>query len=284
MDTSAIHYLPQGFSFNCCLAHPKDHVVPVIVMNQNNQNIWIWQPLLAAEMFWVEHLPWDYREERHQEGQNIEVVFQPLPIADIMASVHVHDEPSKVPPVEKEASQESCPTFEPHPNTQVADFNVKKEVECFPFKLKLGDVPLEKEYQDKFINLIFSNLEVLFLHDEDFFYCDCLTHTILTSTDKPVYLLHRTILRQLQGKVYECLNTYLCPGIIHPSNSQFASQSQVMAEDDIKKSTFRAGSSGLYEFTHMPFGLSNAGSSFCRLMEQCLGNQQPKKCYFSRPA
>ena len=47
-----------------------------------------------------------------------------------------------------------------------------------------------------------------------------------------------------------------------------------MAEDDIKKTTFRAGSSGLYEFTCMPFGLSNAGSSFFRLMEQCLGDQQ----------
>ena len=47
-----------------------------------------------------------------------------------------------------------------------------------------------------------------------------------------------------------------------------------MAEDDIKKTTFRAGSSGLYKFAHMPFGLSNAGSSFCRLMEQCLGDQQ----------
>ena len=30
----------------------------------------------------------------------------------------------------------------------------------------------------------------------------------------------------------------------------------------------------LYEFTHMLFGLSNAGSSFCHLMEQCLGDQQ----------
>ena len=28
-----------------------------------------------------------------------------------------------------------------------------------------------------------------------------------------------------------------------------------MAEDDIKKTTFSAGSSGLYEFTHVPFGL-----------------------------
>ena len=47
-----------------------------------------------------------------------------------------------------------------------------------------------------------------------------------------------------------------------------------MAEDDIKKTTFRAESSGIYNFTHMPFGLSNAGSSFCRLMGQCLGDQQ----------
>ena len=47
-----------------------------------------------------------------------------------------------------------------------------------------------------------------------------------------------------------------------------------MEESNIKKTAFRAGSTGLYEFTHMPFGLSNAGSSFCCLMEQCLGDQQ----------
>ena len=47
-----------------------------------------------------------------------------------------------------------------------------------------------------------------------------------------------------------------------------------MAEDDIKETAFRAGSSGLYEFTHMPFGLSNAESSVFRLMRQCLGDQQ----------
>ena len=47
-----------------------------------------------------------------------------------------------------------------------------------------------------------------------------------------------------------------------------------MEESNIKKTAFRAGSMGLYEFTCMPFGLSNAGSSFCCLMEQCLGDQQ----------
>ena len=47
-----------------------------------------------------------------------------------------------------------------------------------------------------------------------------------------------------------------------------------MEKDDIKKTAFRARASGLYKFTHMPFGLLNAGSSFCHLMEQCLGHQQ----------
>ena len=35
-----------------------------------------------------------------------------------------------------------------------------------------------------------------------------------------------------------------------------------MLELDIHKTTFRAGSSGLYEFTRMPFGFSNSGASF----------------------
>ena len=241
-----------------------------------------------------------------------------------MATVKlVHDEPGTKPPAD--------PTFGPHPNTSAADFNFQQEVERLPFKLNLGDVPLEKEHQAIFINLIYSKQDIFSLHDEDLGYCDRLTHTILTSTDKPVYLLHRTIPRQLQGEVHKCLNTWVCQGIIRPSNSPYASQVVIvwkktgeiclcvdyhklnsitiqdafplphidealqvvhncnvftsfdlaqgylqlaMAEEDIMKTAFRAGSSGLYEFTCMPFCLSNAGSSFCRLMEQCLGDQQ----------
>ena len=42
----------------------------------------------------------------------------------------------------------------------------------------------------------------------------------------------------------------------------------------MKKTAFRAGSSGLYEFTRMPFRLTNASASFSHLMEMCIGNQQ----------
>ena len=243
-----------------------------------------------------------------------------------MANVKsVQDEPGTEPSVEPH------PTFGPRPNTSVAEFNFQQEVECLPFKLNVGDVHLEKEHQARFIDLIYSNQEVFSLHDEDLGYCNKLTHTIPTSTNKPVYLPHRTIPRQLQGEVCKCLNTWLCQGIISPSNSPYASQvvlvqkktgeihicvdyrklnsitirdafplphidealqavhncnvftsfdlvqgylQLAMAEEDIKKTTFRAGSSGLYKFTHMPFGLSNARSSFCRLMEHCLGDQQ----------
>ena len=44
-------------------------------------------------------------------------------------------------------------------------------------------------------------------------------------------------------------------------------------EADIQKAAFRVGSSGLYEFTHMQFWLSNSGCSFCHFMEMCLGDQ-----------
>ena len=47
-----------------------------------------------------------------------------------------------------------------------------------------------------------------------------------------------------------------------------------MEEEDILKTAFHTGSSGLYKFTRMPLGLTNAGTSFCRLMEMCIGDQQ----------
>ena len=71
-------------------------------------------------------IPWDYGVDSLQEVDRIEVAFQPLAMADIMVSVKVvHNESDKV-PLKEEASQEPHPTFGTHPDTQVADFDLKR--------------------------------------------------------------------------------------------------------------------------------------------------------------
>ena len=104
IDTAAVNNLPQGISVNHCLTHPKGSVMLVIVINQNNHNIWIQQPLLAAEIFGLNISHGIMGLNYIKNGDNTVVAFQPLPLADIMASVKVvHDEPDQVPL--KEASQ-----------------------------------------------------------------------------------------------------------------------------------------------------------------------------------
>ena len=78
--------------------------------------------------------------------------------------------------------------------------------------------------QKWFLNLIYDHQAVFSLHDEDLGLCDRLKHTIPTTTDKPIYLPHRTIPVQLQMEVWECLDTWLWQGIIRPSHSPYASQ------------------------------------------------------------
>ena len=66
---------------------------------------------VSSRIFWVQHIPWDYGVELHEEGDKMQAAFQPLPLADIMALVKVvHDEPGKASSKE-EASQEPHPTF-----------------------------------------------------------------------------------------------------------------------------------------------------------------------------
>ena len=79
------------------------------------------------------------------------MAFQPLPVADIMASVKaVHNETDKLPSKE-EASQEPHSTFRPCPNTKAADSDFEKEIKHLHFKLNLRDIPLEKEHQVIFL-------------------------------------------------------------------------------------------------------------------------------------
>ena len=196
--------LPSGVVVNRSYATSKAGQVAVILINTTSRNIWICQPLLAAEIFEVELHPWQYKSILHREGNTIKVGFQPivppevegdLQTSQVEVEVKQEQEPSK-----EEESNPPLPSFGPRPDT-TQDYNFKDEVEKLPFKFNLGDVPFSKEQKDHLLNLIYDHQKVFSLHDEDLGFCNKLAHSITTMTDKPVYLPHRTIPRQLQGEV-----------------------------------------------------------------------------------
>ena len=66
--------LPMGVVVNRAMVTPKrSKKVPVILANTNSYNIWIRQPLLAADVVEVESCPWDYQTILSREDKNIKV-------------------------------------------------------------------------------------------------------------------------------------------------------------------------------------------------------------------
>ena len=53
------------------MAIPKAIILPVIIINTNRYNVWIGQPLLAAQVFDTECDEIDYRANMNWEGANI---------------------------------------------------------------------------------------------------------------------------------------------------------------------------------------------------------------------
>ena len=221
----AVHSnLPSGVVVNCSYVTPKTGQVAVILINTAGRNIWIHQPLLAAKIYEAELHPLQCKSILHRGGNTIKIGFQlivPLEVAGGLKTnqmeVKVKEEPSE------EESTPLLPSFGHHPDTS-KEHNFEDEVEKLPFKFNLGDTPFSKEQQDCLLNLIYDHQKVFSLHDEDLGFCNKLAHSIPTMTDKPVYLLHRTIPRQLQSEVQKCLETWLRQVIIRPSKNPYASQ------------------------------------------------------------
>ena len=339
--------LPSGITVNNTYVQPtKSGRITVCLQNTNDHNVWIRQPLYAGD--------WEYEPVlvKDAETNNITVKFQQVPPEHIREEIFSQaaemfgpdktdkDKETETKEKEKEldpqpTSEDSAnkeqPKFGPRPDTTSADFDFKSELDHLPFTINIGEAPLSREQQSRFIDLIYDNKEVFSLYDGDLRFCDALKHSIPTTTDKPVYLPHRQIPVQLQQEVRKCLESWLKQGIIRPSKSPYVSQvvivrkksgeirlcvdfrklnaisirdsfplprieealqavqaavwftsfnlaqgylQMAMEEADIPKTAFRAGSSGLFEFTRMPFRLTNAGASFCRLMEMVIGDQQ----------
>ena len=208
------HNLPPGIVINRCMATTKARSVPVILVNTNRQNVWIQQPLLAVELFGTDQVKEiEHRADMEREG-DIQISFSPV----APNSIRVRSEQVKTVTSDTEPPTSSeKPSFGPRPDVESQNFDFKAEIDCLPFKLNMRTtVEMTHEQQSQFINIIYDHPEVFSLHDEDLGFCNKINHTIPTTLDRPVYLLHHTIPPQLLGEVHKCLDTWLRQGIIRP--------------------------------------------------------------------
>ena len=145
-------------------------------VNTTNRNIWICQPVLAANVYEVEQHSWQYHSVLYRQGNTIKVGIQPIVPPEVEGTLQANQVEAKV---KEEPSEEesipSLPSFGPCPDT-TKDYNSDDKVVKLPFKFDVGDAPFIKEQQDWLLNLIYDHQKVFALHDEDLGFCDKLTH------------------------------------------------------------------------------------------------------------
>ena len=192
------HNLPQGKVVNRCVAKVKSRSVPVILINTTMQNVWLQQPLLAADLYDAEYHPIEHWADMEVKGDVANISFLPV----VPNTIRVQVEQVEATPTDiSTPNPNKKPIFGPRPDTQSADFDFEAEVKCLPSKLNLGEeAKLTCFQQGWFIDLIYDHPDVFLLHDEDLGFCDQIKHTIPMTMDKPVYLAHCTILHSYRGK------------------------------------------------------------------------------------
>ena len=239
--------LPSGVAVNNTYVQPtKSGRITVCLQNTNDHNVWIRQPLYAGDLWDVNKEHWEYEPVlvKDAETNNITVKFQQVPPEHLRGEIFSQaaemfgpdktnkDEETKpkekekesdVHTTPKESADQEPPKFGPHPDTSNADFDFKTELDRLPFTINIGEAPLSREQQSRFIDLIYDNKEVCSLYDGELGFCNALKHSIPTTMDKPVYLPHQQIPVQLQQEVRKCLESWIKQGIIRLSKSPYAS-------------------------------------------------------------
>ena len=180
MEQAEHHNLPLGIIVNRCVATTKARAMPIILINTTILNIWLYEALLAAELYPVEYHHIEHRANMERKGDD------------------------------------------PRLNTKATDFDFEAEILHLSFKVNLVDeMNMIHVQHGQSIDLIYNHPEVFSLHNEHLRFCDHIRHTIPTSMDRPVYLLHCTIPLTLLGEVHKCLDSWLQQGIIQPSQSPY---------------------------------------------------------------
>ena len=155
----------------------KSKRVPITLLNMNSYNVWIQQPLLAADIVEVDHCPWDNHSTMSHDGGEVQVSFYPVPTPDVQAdvlSVGVTETEIKAGEsvMMNGGEQGGRPKFGPRPKSNSKDFDFKQELAQLPFPVNIGEVELSVLQQKRFLELVYDHQSVFSLCDEDLGLCD----------------------------------------------------------------------------------------------------------------
>ena len=153
------------------MAIPKARTIPIIIINTNQYNVWVRQPLLAAKLCDAECNEIEYRVTMNREGNNISVGFQPIP----PQLIDINSSQVEAGPIQPNSPKCERPEFGPRPDTDSKEFNFKDESDWLPFQLKIRKyfkdesdwLPFQlkirkesnftQEQQSHFIGLVYDN-------------------------------------------------------------------------------------------------------------------------------
>ena len=131
----------------------KSKWVPVVLVNTNSYNVWIRQPLLAADI-----VKWDYQPVMSHDGNNIKVSFCPVPTpkvqVEILATSVADNTKTKTDNTTldktKREEQGKRPKFGPQPKFNNPNFDFKKELSRLPFPMNIREVGMSNHNNKDF--------------------------------------------------------------------------------------------------------------------------------------
>ena len=157
VESAETSNLPLGVGVNNTLVSPtKSGMVSVILMNNNNHNVWICQPLYAGDLWEVSPREWKYKPvlTRNRDTNEIEVKFVEVPPEDLQQDILTDNlgygkEMGESTKESSKCEEEEKPSFGTPPDFESNQFDFKKELERLPFTINIGEAPLTLEQQKK---------------------------------------------------------------------------------------------------------------------------------------
>ena len=158
IEPKEINNLPMRVVVNRTMITPKkSKQVPIILMNTSSYNIWIRQPLLAANVVEADQSPWDHTTILTRDGEEIKISHHQVPTAEVQEEIlsstiqqqnlNLEDQTQTQSEGNESKTLQEKPKFGPPPDFDSSSYNFKEELDRLPFPVNMGDVEMSFEQQ-----------------------------------------------------------------------------------------------------------------------------------------